>query len=98
MFSVVMSPVDLYASSMVSLLTVYFLGRLCAPRCSQLNMTQENMILLGYCAGLAVAGYNIPDAHADWGVALIAAIVLDYNATTCWGWGTRKTLPPIWRS
>ena len=79
-FSVVMSPVDLYASSMASLLTVYFLGRLCAPRCSQLNMTQENMNLLDYSAGLAVAGYNIPDAHAGRGVALIAAILvsLDY--------------------
>ena len=76
-FSVVMSPVDLYASSMASLLTVYFLGRLCALRCSQLNMTQENMNLLGYCAGLAVAGYNIPAAHAGRGVALIAAILLD---------------------
>jgi hypothetical protein len=77
--TVVMSPADVYSVGLSSLLVIYFLMRLCAPRFSQqLSMTQENFNLLGLFAGLLVAGYNIPDSHSGRGAALMVMCLLDY--------------------
>jgi hypothetical protein len=76
--AVIMSPGDVFAVLLSTLLTVYFLGRLCSPRSCQLSMTQENFGLLGYCAGLAVAAYNVPDAHSGRSAALLLTVLLDY--------------------
>jgi hypothetical protein len=75
---IVMSPADIYATALSSLLVIYFLCRLCQPRLSQLNMTQENLNLLGYWAGLLIAGYNLPDAHTGRLAALLIMCLLDY--------------------
>jgi hypothetical protein len=75
---IVMSPADVYAVALASLLIVYFLCRLCQPRLSQLNMTQENINLLGYWAGLLIAGYNLPDSHTGRLAALLIMCLLDY--------------------
>jgi hypothetical protein len=75
---IVMSPADMYAISLSALLVVYFLCRICQPRLSQLNMTQENLNLLGYWAGLLIAGYNLPDAHTGRLAALLIMCLLDY--------------------
>ena len=77
-FTVVMSPADLFAVVLSTLLAFYVLGRLCAPRHCQLSMTQENISLLGYCAGLAVVAYNVPDAHQGRSAALLVTVLLDY--------------------
>jgi len=75
---VVMSPADAHAAALSILLIAYFLGRICAPRFSQMSMTQENLNLLGYFAGLLVAGYNIPDSHSGRTAALLIMCILDY--------------------
>lgn len=75
---IVMSPADIYAVSLAALLVIYFLCRICQPRMSQINMTQENLNLLGYWAGLLIAGYNLPDAHTGRLAALLIMCLLDY--------------------
>jgi len=75
---VVMSPADGHAVALSILLISYFLGRICAPRFSNMSMTQENMNLLGYFAGLLVAAYNIPDTHSGRTAALLVMCMLDY--------------------
>jgi hypothetical protein len=77
--TVIMSPADTYAVGISSLLVIFFLGRLCAPRCSQqINMTQENFNILGLFAGLLIVGYNIPDSHSGRSAALMVTCLLDY--------------------
>ena len=91
-FIVVMSPADLYAVCLASLLVFYFLGRICAPRCSQINMTQENANLLGFCAGLIVAIYNVPDEHSGRGAAIFVTLLLDYMLCVGHTW---DSMPPM---
>ena len=94
--AVVMSPLDVYAGLLSGLLLFYFLGRLCAPRCSaQLSMTQENMNLLGFCAGLLVASYNIPDSHPGRGGALLILVLLDYMLGVGHTWDTTPTMDTV---
>ena len=76
--TVIMSPADLFAVALSTLFTFYFLARLCAPRHCQMSMTHENINLLGYCAGVAVAAYNLPDAHSGRSAAILITILLDY--------------------
>ena len=87
---VIMSPADSYAASISILLVVYFLGRICAPRGCQISMTQENINLLGFCAGLFIAAYNVPDTHSGRGAALMLTVLLDYML----GVGHTWDLPP----
>ena len=74
------------------LLIAYFLGRICAPRYSQLSMTQGNMNLLGYFAGVLVAAYNVPDSHSGRGAALLCMCLLDYMLGVGHTW---DTTPPM---
>lgn len=91
--AVVMSPADAYAVGISSLLIIYFLMRLCAPRFSQqLSMTQENFNLLGLFAGLLVACYNIPDSHSGRSAALIVLCLLDYMLGVGHTWDTTPTM------
>ena len=93
---VVMSPADVYAVSIASLLIIYFLGRLCAPRFSQqLSMTQENVNLLGLFAGLLVAGYNIPDSHSGRSAALMVMCLLDYMLGVGHTWDVTPTMDTV---
>jgi hypothetical protein len=91
--TVVISPADAYAVSISSLLVIFFLGRLCAPRVSQqLSMTQENFNLLGLFAGLLIVGYNIPDSHSGRSAALMVTCLLDYMLCVGHTWDVTPTM------
>jgi hypothetical protein len=92
---IVMSPSDIYAVALSALLIIYFLCRLCQPRISQLNMTQENLNLLGYWAGLLIAGYNLPDAHTGRLAALFIMCLLDYMLGVGHTWDVTPTMDTI---
>lgn len=92
---IVTSPVDVYAVLFSSLLLFYFLGRLCSPRCQQLSMTYENMNLLGFCAGILVAGYNIPDSHSGRAGALVIMVMLDYMLGVGHTWDAAPTMDTV---
>lgn len=93
--TVVMSPADTYAVVMSSLLIVYFLMRLCAPRFSQLSMTQENFNLLGLFVGLLVTGYNIPDSHSGRSAALMVTCLLDYMLGVGHTWDSTPNMDTV---
>lgn len=93
--TVVMSPADAYAVSISSLLIIYFLGRLCAPRFSQISMTQENFNLLGLFAGLLIVGYNIPDSHSGRSAALMVTCLLDYMLGVGHTWDASPTMDVV---
>ena len=105
--TVILSPADLYAVLLASLLLFYFLGRICSPRGAQLSMTQENTNLLGYCAGLLVVTYNVPDSRTGREGALLVTILLDYLLGVGHTWDAnptmdvvtncRRSLPPLLR-
>jgi hypothetical protein len=92
---VVMSPADAHAVGLSILLICYFLGRICAPRFSQMSMTQENLNLLGYFAGLLVAGYNIPDTHSGRTAALLFMCLLDYMLGVGHTWDMAPTMDTV---
>ena len=66
--TMILSAAYLYAVPLASLLLVYLLGWSCSPGGAQLSMTQENIKLLGYCAGLVrdytSQGWGTPGAPA----------------------------------
>jgi hypothetical protein len=91
--TVVMSPADSYAVALSSLLIIYFLGRLCAPRFSQqMTMTQENFNLLGLFSGVLIVGYNIPDTHSGRTAALMVTCLLDYMLGVGHTWDVTPTM------
>jgi hypothetical protein len=92
---VVMSPADAHAAALSILFIVYFLGRLCAPRFSQMSMTQENINLLGFFAGLLVAAYNIPDTHSGRSAALLCMCLLDYMLGVGHTWDVTPSMDTV---
>jgi hypothetical protein len=92
--SILMSPADLYAVLLSILVCTYFLGRLCAP-CSQVNMTQGNVNLLGFCSGLLIAAYNIPDDHAGRPATLVLILFLDYMLGVGHAWDMPPTMDTV---
>jgi hypothetical protein len=93
---IAMSPADIYAVSISIILVVYFLARICQPRSSQsLSMTQENLNLLGICAGLLIIGYNFPDSHSGRAAAILIMCVLDYLLGVGHTWDIAPTMEII---
>lgn len=93
--TVVMSPADFFAVTLSTLLSFYFLARLCAPRQCLISHTSENMNLLGYCAGLGAAAYNVPDAHSGRSAALLLTVLLDYMLGVGHTWDQSPTMDVI---
>ena len=74
--TVIISPADVYAVFISSLLIIYFLGRLCSPRmCIGIAL---NFDIVGLFSGLLLTGYNIPDSHSGRSAALVVMCLLDY--------------------
>ena len=93
---IAMSPVDAYAAGLSILLIDFFLGRICQPRTSsQLSMTQENMNLIGLCAGLLLISYNLPDSHSGRGATLFIMCLLDYLLCVGHTWDVNPTMDII---
>ena len=91
-FTMVLSPADVYAASLTAVLFTYFLANICQPRQNQPSMTQTNINLLGLWAGLLLAFYNLPDAHTGRLTALCIMCVLDYMLGVGHTW---DSMPPM---
>ncbi len=75
---IVCSPVDAFGALSATAFTTYFLFRACAPKSQAVNLTQENLNLLGYGLGVLQIAYQVTDARAN-GVSVVALlVVLDY--------------------
>ena len=92
---IIMSPADAYAAALASILIIYFLCRLCQPRYTQLNMTQENLNLIGYWAGLLIALYNLPDTHTARLACVLVMCLLDYMLGVGHTWDASPTMDVI---
>jgi hypothetical protein len=74
-----LSPGDVFAISLASILTVYFLAHACQPRSgNSVSLIQENFNLLGYFTGILIALYSIPDSHPGRSAAVAVTVLLDY--------------------
>jgi hypothetical protein len=72
----VCDPVDLYGAIASTAFLGYFLFHACAPRGQNVNLTRENVTLLGYCLGIVQLAYQATQANGATVVMLV--VVLDY--------------------
>lgn len=72
---VLMQPGDVYLIVLSTLLMQYFLYRCCYPKSQMLNITQENINLLGYAVGGFLVFNNTPTSVS---VFMFIVVILDY--------------------
>lgn len=94
-FTLVSSPGDIFAVLLAATLATYFLKRACAPRHQQVNITQENMNILGYFAGWGVCFYGVPTSNTDRVTIVCLLLVLDYFLGVGHTWDRQATLETI---
>jgi hypothetical protein len=73
--TVLMQPANVYLVVLSALLMQYFLYRCCYPKGQMLNITQENINLLGYAVGGALVFNNTPTSVS---VFMFIVVILDY--------------------
>lgn len=75
---VVADPVDIYGLIAATCFMTYFMHRACAPKSQVLNLTQENLNIVGYCFGVLMAAYQITNHRPHAPTTLMLLVVLDY--------------------
>lgn len=90
----VTSPGDAFAVGLSALLITYFLNRACAPKSAETRLTQENLNLLGYCAGVLAAFYCAQPGSARL-TALFLMVVVDYFMGVGHTWDRDATLHTV---
>ena len=75
---IVSDPVDAYGAVSCTAFMAYFLYRACAPKGQNVNLTQENLNILGYCVGVLQLAYQITDTRGNGATAVMLVVVLDY--------------------
>jgi hypothetical protein len=75
---VISDPVDIFGSLSGPCFMVYFLYRACAPKPPNLNITQENLNLLGYGLGVLQMAYQMTETRPNGPTVVMLVVVLDY--------------------
>ena len=75
---VISDPVDVFGSVSGPCFMVYFLYRACAPKPASLNLTQENLNLLGYGLGVLQTAYQMTETRPNGPTVIMLVVVLDY--------------------
>ena len=75
---VVADPVDVFGAIASTSFMGYFLFRACAPKGQLLNLTQENLNILGYCIGVLMVSYQMTEVHGNGASIIMLVVVLDY--------------------
>jgi hypothetical protein len=75
---IVDDPADLYGCIAATCFMAYFLRRACAPKGQSVNLTRENLNLLGYSAGILMAAYQMTGTRGYGSYVLTLVVVLDY--------------------
>lgn len=95
-FALVATPINVFGWIAATCFTAYFLCRVCAPKPSAPNMTQENLNILGYFMGMAMAGYQIPPrTQGDGATVLMSLLVLDYFLGIGHTWDRQATIDTV---
>ena len=76
--AIIADPVDLYGGVSCTCFMVYFLYRACAPKGQTLNITQENLNILGYCIGILMVVYQMTDTRGYGSSVIMMMVVIDY--------------------
>jgi hypothetical protein len=71
-------PVNVFGAVSATCFMVYFLHRACAPKGQHLNLTQENINILGYCVGVLQMAYQLTDTRSNGSMVVMVVVVLDY--------------------
>ena len=75
---VVADPIDIFGAIASTSFMAYFLYRSCAPKGQLLNLTQENLNILGYCIGVLMVCYQMTEVHGNGASIIMLLMVLDY--------------------
>lgn len=75
---VVADPVDVFGLIASTSFMGYFLHRACAPKSHTINLTQENLNIVGYCVGVLMAAYQITETRGNGATILMMLVVVDY--------------------
>ena len=75
---IVGDPVDVFGSLSATSFMVYFLYRACSPKGHDVNLTQENINILGYCIGVLQMAYQLTDTRGNGPTVIMLVVVLDY--------------------
>jgi hypothetical protein len=77
-FLIICDPVDVFGVLSCTLLMTHFLSKGCAPKGQNVNLTQENVNLLGYGVAVVLLGYQLTDTRGNGAMALMLVIAVDY--------------------
>lgn len=76
---VVGDPVDAFGALSATSFMVYFLYRACYPKAGHtLNLTQENLNILGYALGVMQTAYQLTDTRRNGAYIVMMVLILDY--------------------
>lgn len=75
---VVADPVDVFGVIASTSFMTYFLYRACSPKGQMLNLTQENLNILGYCIGVLMVCYQMTEVRGNGASIVMLVVVLDY--------------------
>lgn len=76
---VVTDPADLFGTISATCFMVYFLYRACYPKAGgSVNITRENLNILGYALGIALTAYQITDMRPYGAYVIMTVLVIDY--------------------
>jgi hypothetical protein len=76
--AIIADPVDVYGGISCTFMMVYFLCRICAPKGQALNITQENLNMMGYCVGVLMMVYQVTDTRNYGASVVMLVVVVDY--------------------
>lgn len=74
----VCDPVDAFGAIVVTVFMAYFLCRVCYPKGQSVNLTQENLNILGYGLGVLQVAVQLTSTRGNGMTALMLMVVLDY--------------------
>lgn len=75
---IITDPAEVFGSISATTFMVYFLYRACAPRGQHINLTQENLNLLGYCLGILQLSYQVTEARPNGPTIVMLVLIMDY--------------------
>lgn len=75
---VVADPVDVFGWVASTCFMTYFMHRACSPKSQLLNLTQENLNIVGYCFGVLMAAYQFTNQRPHSATTLMLLVILDY--------------------
>jgi hypothetical protein len=75
---IVCDPVNAFGAISSTVFMTYFLFRACYPKPQSINLTQENLNILGYCLGVLQVFHQMTPTRENNMTALMLLVIIDY--------------------